>query len=47
MSNPKRFPQGFTPDKVGTQSRDVHSNKGRKMADRTGKYPDVIQTKGE
>lgn len=47
MSNPKTDDRQFRPDYPGIKSRDVHSNKGRKMADKTGKHPIVFQTKGE
>ncbi|WP_181348556.1 small acid-soluble spore protein N [Thalassobacillus sp. CUG 92003] len=47
MGNPKRHPEGFQPKFPGSQSRNVHTNKGRKMAVRTDEKPIIIQTKGK
>lgn len=47
MSKPKRGQENFTPDHLGEKSVAVDANKGRKMADKTGRQPNVIQTKGE
>ncbi|MBU8878334.1 acid-soluble spore protein N [Bacillus sp. FJAT-29790] len=47
MSNPKRSPNDFKPDHIGTQSRAFGGNKGKKMQDQTSPNPQVIQTKGE
>lgn len=47
MSNPKRNPKQFVPNHLGTQSREAGNNKGKKMQDKTGRQPQVIQTKGE
>ncbi|MFS0782125.1 acid-soluble spore protein N [Bacillus sp. 1P06AnD] len=47
MGNPKKHPQDFVPNHIGTQSRSAGGNKGKKMQDKTGRQPQVIQTKGE
>ncbi|RST73011.1 acid-soluble spore protein N [Siminovitchia acidinfaciens] len=47
MGNPKRGQENFTPDHLGEKSVAVDANKGKKMADKTGQQPIVIQTKGE
>lgn len=47
MGNPKRSQQNFTPDHLGEKSVVIDANKGKKMADKTGREPQVIQTKGE
>lgn len=47
MSNPKRSQENYTPDHLGEKSVAVDANKGQKMADKSGKHPDIIQTKGE
>ncbi|MDF2040121.1 acid-soluble spore protein N [Bacillus sp. CMF12] len=47
MSNPKRHPNHFNPNHIGTQSRGFGGNKGKKMQDKSGQHPQVIQTKGE
>jgi len=48
MSNQKKHSQqNYTPDHLGEKNGPSESNKGRKMADKTGQQPDVIQTKGE
>ena len=45
QSNDK--PSHYNPNHTGTQPRGFGGNKGRKMQDKSGKQPDVIQTKGE
>ncbi len=47
MSNPKRNNKQFNPNHVGTQQREAGGNKGKKMQDKSGQQPDVMQTKGE
>jgi len=47
MSNPKRDPSQFVPNHKGTQPRNVHANKGKKMEMNTPVKPKVIQTKGK
>ena len=47
MSNPKRDQQRYSPEHLGMKPVAVDANKGKKMADKTGRAPDVIQTKGE
>ncbi|WP_110929544.1 acid-soluble spore protein N [Bacillus massiliglaciei] len=47
MSNPKKDSQHFRPSHIGTQPREAGGNKGRQMQDKSGKHPQVIQTKGE
>ncbi|MCP8969133.1 acid-soluble spore protein N [Ectobacillus ponti] len=39
MGNPKRNSAHFRPAHTGAQPRDVKSNNGRKLADKTGKEP--------
>lgn len=47
MGNPKRSQENFTPDHLGEKYVAVDANKGKKMADKTGRQPSLIQTKGE
>ncbi|MGK0698752.1 acid-soluble spore protein N [Priestia flexa] len=47
MGNPKKFAKRFVPDHIGTQPREAGGNNGKKMQDKSGKQPQVIQTKGE
>lgn len=47
MSKLKHSQQNFTPDHLGEKSVAIDANKGKKMANKTNKSPDVIQTKGE
>ena len=47
MGNPQKNSKAFVPNHLGTQSRGFGGNKGKQMQDKTGKQPDVIQTKGE
>ncbi|MCJ8006387.1 acid-soluble spore protein N [Lederbergia wuyishanensis] len=47
MSNPKRGQENFTPDHLGEKQVAVDANKGKKMADKSGQHPHIIQTKGE
>ncbi|MBS4199084.1 acid-soluble spore protein N [Bacillus sp. FJAT-49732] len=47
MSNPKRSQVNYTPDNLGEKSVAVDANKGKKMADKSGQHPHIIQTKGE
>ncbi|WP_203362995.1 acid-soluble spore protein N [Bacillus sp. REN10] len=42
MGNPKRNSKDFTPNQLGTQPRAAGGNKGKKMQDKSGKQPDVI-----
>ncbi|MCM3730141.1 acid-soluble spore protein N [Fictibacillus nanhaiensis] len=47
MSNPKRFPQDFVPNHIDTQPRDVDSNNGKKMANKTNDHADYVPPKGK
>ncbi|GLB60792.1 acid-soluble spore protein N [Cytobacillus sp. NCCP-133] len=47
MGNPKKHPEHFVPNHIGTQSHGFGGNKGKKMQDTSGQHPQVIQTKGE
>ncbi|MFD1706643.1 acid-soluble spore protein N [Siminovitchia sediminis] len=47
MGNPKRSQENFQPDHLGEKPVAADANKGKKMADKTGRKPHVIQTKGE
>lgn len=47
MTNSNNARSKFNPNHIGTQPRGFGGNKGRQMQDKTGKKPDVIQTKGE
>ncbi|MFC4618740.1 acid-soluble spore protein N [Camelliibacillus cellulosilyticus] len=47
MSNPKTHPEHFVPHHLGEQSRDIHGNKGKKMANKTGEAPNYIPPKGK
>lgn len=47
MSNPKHSQENYTTNHLGEKQVAVDANKGKKMATKTGKTPDVIQTKGE
>lgn len=47
MKNQSRNQQPFTPNNPGGKPVAIDANKGKKMADKTGRHPDVIQTKGE
>jgi small acid-soluble spore protein N (minor) len=47
MSNPKRHPEHYVPNHLGTQPRAAGGNKGKKMQDKSGQHAQVIQTKGE
>ncbi|KQL53988.1 spore protein N [Heyndrickxia shackletonii] len=47
MSNPKRKPQDYVPNHIGTQQRSAGGNKGKKMQDQSGEHAQVMQTKGE
>ncbi|WP_084782271.1 acid-soluble spore protein N [Bacillus niameyensis] len=47
MNKPKHSQENFTTNHKGEKSVAVDANKGRKMADKSGQHPDVIQTKGE
>ncbi|WKB36707.1 acid-soluble spore protein N [Terrilactibacillus sp. S3-3] len=47
MGNPKRHPEGFTPDHLGEQSRAVDSNKGKQMANKSNDEPQYIPPKGK
>lgn len=41
MGNPKKHPQDFAPNQIGTQSRAAGGNKGKQMQDKSGKQPIV------
>ena len=47
LSNPKRKPQDYVPNHIGTQQRSAGGNKGKKMQDQSGEHAQVMQTKGE
>lgn len=47
MGNPKRDSKHFVPSHLGTQPRGFSGNNGKKMQDKSGHHPQVIQTKGE
>ncbi|MBA2870408.1 small acid-soluble spore protein N (minor) [Anoxybacillus calidus] len=47
MGNPKRHPEDFVTNHIGTQPRAAGGNKGKKMQDNSGQHAQVIQTKGE
>ncbi|MCA1053836.1 acid-soluble spore protein N [Rossellomorea aquimaris] len=47
MSNPKRDSKHFSPNHIGTKSREAGGNNGKQMQDTSGKHAQVIQTKGE
>ncbi|MDP4172010.1 MAG: acid-soluble spore protein N [Bacillota bacterium] len=47
MSNPKKNSKPFVPNQIGTQPHAAGGNKGKQMQDKSGKHPQVIQTKGE
>lgn len=47
MGNPKKKSKYFGPDELGNQPRTGGGNKGKQMADTSGKHAQVIQTKGE
>ncbi|MGN1400619.1 MAG: acid-soluble spore protein N [Bacillus sp. (in: firmicutes)] len=47
MGNPKKNSKSFVPNHIGTQSRAAGGNNGKQMGDKTGRQPQVIQTKGE
>ncbi|HEY4553026.1 MAG TPA: acid-soluble spore protein N [Bacillaceae bacterium] len=47
MSNPKSNQKDYSPDHLGEKPVAVDANKGKKMADKSGHHPQVIQTKGE
>lgn len=44
MTKPKHSQQNFTPDHLGEKSETPGGNKAKKMADKTGREPQVIQT---
>jgi small acid-soluble spore protein N (minor) len=41
MGNPKKHSMHFTPNHIGTNTREAGGNKGKKMQDKTGKEPIV------
>jgi small acid-soluble spore protein N (minor) len=47
MGNPKKDSKHFRPSHLGTQPIAAGGNNGKKMQDKSGKHPQVIQTKGE
>ncbi|MBM7645458.1 small acid-soluble spore protein N (minor) [Scopulibacillus daqui] len=47
MSNPRRHPGHFAPHHLGEQPRAAHSNKGKKMANKTDEEPNYIPPKGK
>jgi small acid-soluble spore protein N (minor) len=47
MSNQNNQYNQFKNNTIGTQSRGFGGNKGKKMQDKSGHQPQVIQTKGE
>jgi small acid-soluble spore protein N (minor) len=47
MSNPKRHPEEFQPDHLGTQPREAGNNKGKKMSMKTDEEPKYIPPKGK
>lgn len=47
MSNPKKDSKHFVPSHLGTHPRGFGGNKGKKMQDKSGDQPQLIQTKGE
>jgi small acid-soluble spore protein N (minor) len=47
MGNPKKDSKHFRPSHLGTQPRAAGGNNGKQMQDKSGKHPQVIQTKGE
>ncbi|MBE4908606.1 acid-soluble spore protein N [Cytobacillus suaedae] len=47
MSNQNNQYNQFKNNKIGTQPRGFGGNKGKKMQDKSGHQPQVIQTKGE
>jgi len=47
MGNPKKQSKPFVPNHIGTQPREAGGNNGKQMQDKSGKHPQVIQTKGE
>ena len=47
MTNSNDTQSHFTPNHIGTKSRGFCGNKGKKMQDKSGQQPQVIQTKGE
>lgn len=46
MGNPKKEFNQFNPNHYGTQPRDVKTNKGRKMSDKSNENPDYVPPKG-
>lgn len=47
MSNPKRHPEGFTPEDASGQSRAANSNKGKQMATKNNEEPKYMPPKGK
>ncbi|MBZ5752258.1 MULTISPECIES: acid-soluble spore protein N [Metabacillus] len=47
MTNANNKQNYFNPNHIGTKSRGFGGNKGKKMQDKSGQQPQVIQTKGE
>lgn len=47
MGNPKKDSKHFRPSHLGMQPRSAGGNNGKQMQDKSGKHPQVIQTKGE
>jgi small acid-soluble spore protein N (minor) len=47
MTNSNDKQSHFNPNHIGTKSRGYGGNKGKKMQDKSGHHPQVMQTKGE
>ncbi len=47
LSNPKRFPEDFVPNHIGTQPRESNSNNGKKMANKSHDHADYVPPKGK
>ncbi|WP_408006135.1 acid-soluble spore protein N [Pseudalkalibacillus sp. A8] len=46
MSNPKRHPEEFVPNHLGTQPREAGGNKGKQMSNKSNEKPDYVPPKG-
>jgi small acid-soluble spore protein N (minor) len=47
MSNPKRHPEHFVPNHLGTQQREAGNNKGKQMSTKDNEEPKYIPPKGK
>lgn len=47
MSNPKRNPEPFVPNHIGTQPREAGNNKGKQMSMKSNEDPKYIPPKGK